>query len=250
MEILFLRPGKRFYSRLFDDFGEKLTLQSKRNIEYFLEAVEEKDRIDIEMLDLKATFTDFPDSIEGLQGYEVIALSNFPSKLLALHPRSQKGLTAPNRLKLVKQFVNEGGGLCMIGGRLGFQGSNSGGEWSGTPIEKVLPVKIKKKGDRVERPKGVTPTVVKYNHPILNPISADWPKLLGYNKTLLRSGSNLLLRADQHPLLSVREVQKGRTAVFASDFIPPWGSIKFTNWKHYNKFWRRLFIWLSGNKEK
>jgi len=44
----------------------------------------------------------------------------------------------------------------------------------------------------------------------------------------------------------VREVGKGRTAMFASDAAPHWGPVEFLEWKNYPLFWSRFFGWLCG----
>lgn len=42
------------------------------------------------------------------------------------------------------------------------------------------------------------------------------------------------------PFLVVRECGRGRTASFASDCAPHWGSSEFHDWEHYGRFWVQL----------
>jgi uncharacterized membrane protein len=88
----------------------------------------------------------------------------------------------PNRLQLIREFVNEGGGLLMVGGYLTFQGIQAKGNYKGSPVEDVLPIELFAHDDRVESPQGVTPTLDKPDHPVLKGLT-DWPEFLGYNRS-------------------------------------------------------------------
>jgi len=61
--------------------------------------------------------TDLPLSLEGLQAYGAVILSDIGSNTLLLHPDVWlHGKPVPNRLKLLRDYVAQGGGLMMIGG--------------------------------------------------------------------------------------------------------------------------------------
>ncbi len=56
-----------------------------------------------------------------------------------LHPDTWlRSKRTPNRLKLLKSYVEAGGGLIMVGGYLSFQGINGSARYHGTPIEEIL----------------------------------------------------------------------------------------------------------------
>ena len=97
----------------------------------------------------------------------------------------------------------------------------------------------------MEKPEGIVPTVKDKNHAIMKRLG-EWPHFLGYNRTVLRPEGRLLAAAGDDPFVAVREVGKGRTAMFASDAAPHWGPVEFLEWKNYPLFWSRFFGWLCG----
>lgn len=189
----------------------------------------------------------FPTTLEALNQYDVVILSDIGANTLLLHPdTSQRGLIIPNRLKLLQAWVEGGGGLAMCGGYLSFAGIYASAKYYRTPIENVLPVDIHTFDDRVETPEGVVAEIVDSNHPILAGIDSEWPALLGYNELVLKPDAHLLARAGDHPLLAVRAVGKGRTLIWASDIGPHWCPTPFLKWEGYGKLWRQALQWLAG----
>src|SRR3954464_4614389 len=84
--------------------------------------------------------TDFPLSLDGLQPYGAVILSDIGANTLLLHPDVWlHGRPVPNRLKLLREYVRGGGGLLMIGGYYSFQGINGGARYHRTPVEEGLP---------------------------------------------------------------------------------------------------------------
>jgi uncharacterized membrane protein len=187
----------------------------------------------------------FPNTREELDKYGAVILSDIGANTLLLHPDTfNKSMRTPNRLKLLREWVHDGGGLLMIGGYLTFQGIDGRGRWHGTPVEEVLPVEISVNDDRVEVPEGINPAPIA-KHPILDGLPQNWPYFLGYNKLSLRSNATLLMAIENsNPFLAVREVEQGRTAAFASDCSPHWGSNEFYDWNYYGQFWTQLVQWL------
>ena len=110
---------------------------------------------------------DFPDSLEKLDAYDVVILSDVGANTLLLPPQVfEQGLRAPNRLKVLRDWVHAGGGLMMAGGYLSFQGFQAKANYHDTPIEDVLPVTILPYDDRVEAPEGAEGVVTDVDHPI------------------------------------------------------------------------------------
>jgi uncharacterized membrane protein len=186
----------------------------------------------------------FPNTMEALQEYGTIILSDIGSNTLLIHPDTfNKSMRTPNRLKLLREWVKAGGGLMMIGGYLTFQGIDARGHWHDTPVEEILPVEIAPNDDRVETPEGINP-LCQMEHPILEGLPKNWPYFLGYNKLKLRSDATQLMSIEENnPFLAVREVGNGRTVAFASDCSPHWGSSEFYDWSHYGQFWTQLVEW-------
>jgi uncharacterized membrane protein len=191
----------------------------------------------------------FPLTLEELSAYDVVILSDIGANTLLLHPDTWlHGQTVPNRLKLLKSWVESGGGLAMAGGYLSFAGIYASAKYYRTPVEEILPVSIHTFDDRVEAPEGVTAEVVNAAHTILAGITGEYPALLGYNETTLKPDAELLLRVGSHPLLAVRSVGQGRTLAWASDIGPHWCPKPFLEWEGYAQIWRQAIQWLSGKQ--
>ena len=187
----------------------------------------------------------FPTAIEALADYDVILLSDIGANTFLLHPDTSRGLIMPNRLKLLKTWVENGGGLAMCGGYLSFAGINASAKYYRSPIETILPVNIHTFDDRVETPEGVVGQVVDATHPILSGITGEWPPLLGYNEVILKPEAQLLVTAGNDPLLATQSVGKGRTLIWASDIGPHWCPPPFLAWEGYASLWQQAIRWLA-----
>jgi len=194
----------------------------------------------------------FPFRLDELNQYDAVILSDIGSNSLLLPPEVWlHSRTVPNRLKLIKQWVQEGGALLMVGGYLSFQGIDGKARWRRTPVEDVLPVTCLPYDDRVEMPEGTTAVTVNQAHPVLSGIDGPWPLLLGVNEVQVRDRADVevvaVLPEDQggHPLLVVGEYESGRTAVWTSDIGPHWLSPDFCAWAGYGQLWKNILGWLT-----
>jgi uncharacterized membrane protein len=200
--------------------------------------------------------TAFPTTLEGLKEYGAVILSDLGANTLLLHPNVWlKGRTVPNRLKLLREYVAQGGGLMMIGGYFSFQGINGAARWHKTPVEEVLPVRCLPIDDRVEVPEGFRPELVRPEHPVLAGLGGEaWPALLGLNEVELKQapGVELLARVPDgeggHPLLAVGTHGQGRTLAWMSDIGPHWLPDSFVAWPGYARLWRQALAWVSGER--
>ncbi|CEG94227.1 glutamine amidotransferase [Propionibacterium freudenreichii] len=189
----------------------------------------------------------FPTTMEELSRYDVVILSDIGSNSLLLSPAVfEQGRPAPNRLRLLAEWVRSGGGLMMAGGYLSFQGFEGKANYAQTPVEDVLPVTIQHWDDRVEEPQGVQGRVVA-EHPVVAGLDQTWPILLGYQRLTTRDDAQLLATAEGDPLLVVRDVGRGRSAAFASDISPHWAPREFTEWQGYSQLFSQLVDWLAHN---
>lgn len=189
----------------------------------------------------------FPLSLDDLSAYDVVILSDVGANTLLLHPDTWlRGQSVPNRLKLLKTWVEGGGGLAMAGGYLSFAGIYGSAKYYRTVVEDILPVNIHPFDDRIEAPEGAPVEVVGAAHPILAGFAGEWPALLGYNETALKPEGELLLKTGDHPLLAVRGVGQGRTLVWTSDIGPHWCPPPFLSWDGYARLWRQAIRWLAG----
>src|SRR6478735_2184472 len=117
----------------------------------------------------------FPFEMAGLSGYYAIILSDIGANTLLLPPAVWlQSKIVPNRLKLIRSYVEAGGGLLMAGGYLSFQGIDGKARWRRTAVEDVLPVTCLPWDDRVEMPEGTTAEVIVPEHPILAGLEGQW----------------------------------------------------------------------------
>ncbi|MFE2772795.1 glutamine amidotransferase [Microbacterium resistens] len=188
----------------------------------------------------------FPQTAEQLAEYDAVLLSDIGSNSLLLHPDTfSLGRPTPNRLTLLKDWVQGGGGLMMAGGYLSFQGFEAKARYHGTAVEEVLPVSLTPYDDRVETPEGVSGSVVA-DHPITSGLDRDWPILLGYQRAQARPDATVLAAIGADPLLAIRTVGAGRTLAFMSDVSPHWAPEEFMSWEGYGPLFARSLRWLAG----
>lgn len=199
--------------------------------------------------------TDFPLTLEGLEAYDAILLSDIGSNTLLLHPDVWlHGKTVPNRLKLIRDYVAGGGGLMMIGGYFSFQGIDGKARWRRTPVEEVLPVDCLPYDDRIEAPEGIVAEVVQPGHPVVAGLDGPWPVLLGVNEVVVKDAPDVEVIArlpDEqggHPLLVAGRHGAGRTLAWTSDIGPHWLPNAFVEWQGYRRLWIQSLDWLTASR--
>ncbi len=189
----------------------------------------------------------FPSSLDALAQYDVVLLSDVGANTLLLPPEVWlHGQPFPNRLDLLREWVERGGGLGMCGGYLSFAGIYASAKYYRTPVEAILPVRIHTFDDRVEAPQGLRPEVVDSAHPVVAGIGGEWPLLLGFNELELKPDAHLIARLGKYPLLASAQVGRGRTLIWASDIGPHWCPETFTRWDGYARLWSQVVGWLAG----
>jgi uncharacterized membrane protein len=190
--------------------------------------------------------TDFPNDVAQLNAYDVVILSDIGADTLLLHPDVfLHGLRRPDPLRAIGEYVASGGGLLMIGGYMSFSGFEGRARYHASSLVDVLPVRMLGHDDRVEEPVGVNPRA-SAQHPILAGIPSEWPYFLGYNRLIAKTSADVLMTVQDDPFLILGSHGSGRTAAFASDCSPHWGSPEFIGWEAYGRFWSQLLTWLSG----
>ncbi len=194
----------------------------------------------------------FPQTMEALSAYDAVVLSDLGANTLLLHPDTWvHSKPTPNRLRLLRDYVGNGGGLLMFGGYYSFQGINGGARYHKTPVEDVLPVTCLPVDDRVEVPEGYAPVVVgPQNHPILMGLGKDWPILLGFNEVTVKDGAEVLATVSSDyrslPLLVTGKYGKGRTVAWTSDVGPHWLPPGFIAWNGYKTLFEQMLGWATA----
>ncbi|MFZ6990741.1 glutamine amidotransferase [Curtobacterium sp. RRHDQ66] len=191
--------------------------------------------------------TDFPETPEALDAYDVVVLSDIGANSLQLAPGVfERSVPGFDRIATLADWVTAGGALMMIGGYLSFSGWQARGAYAGTRIADVLPVDIAPYDDRVERPAGSVATVAAA-HDVLTGVEGTWPALLGYNRTVAKADAVVPVTIDGDPLVALRTEGAGRTAVFTSDCSPHWAPPAFCeDWSGYPALFDGLVRWLTA----
>ena len=188
----------------------------------------------------------FPRTVEQIDGYDIVVISDVGSNSFLLPDetflRSQR---SPNRLRLVAEFVQRGGGLLMVGGYLSFTGIDGKARYGMSPLADALPVTMLTHDDRIEMSDGAQVEVCDPNHPVLGNTPSDWPHLLGYNRLVSKPGATVVARVGDDPMLVVGGYGAGRTAAFASDLAPHWAPQEFLDWPHFGELWKAILDWTA-----
>ena len=191
--------------------------------------------------------TDFPSTVEELNAYNCVIVSDVGANTFLLHPDTfTRGKAMPDRLAVMRDYAHAGGGLIMVGGYLTFQGIDAKAQYAGTAIEEALPVTLSRFDDRKEAPAGVVPEIVAGGHAALAGVPAPWPALLGYNRVEARSEADVLVEVDGDPLVVTWDYGQGRAAAFTSDCGPHWAPPEFVDWAGYGVMWCSLVEWTSS----
>lgn len=204
---------------------------------------------DIEFHHLPCHLVDmeFPSTMEKLKEYQAVFISDVGANtfLLPVETFLQCKKT-PNKLKMLKDYVLEGGGLCMVGGYLSFMGIEGKGRYHNTPVEEVLPVNFLPYDDRVEHPEGIEVKVDSKSHDILEGVPAVISGILGYNRALPKEECQVLAQYDGDPIITIGEFGKGRSIAYATDCAPHWCAAEFCETDGYKRLFQNMVKWLSN----
>jgi uncharacterized membrane protein len=163
----------------------------------------------------------FPISKETLAVYDVVILSDVGSNTFLTNPPTASRTRLPNRLELLRRYVEEGGGLLMCGGYFSFSGVNNIARYGMTSLAAALPVEILNYDDRIEAPQGIIPEIILPEHPVLAGIDhTAWPDFCGYNKLVVKSQALELACFENDPFIVCMDYGEGRSVAFASDCEP------------------------------
>jgi uncharacterized membrane protein len=180
----------------------------------------------------------FLQTAAELLAYDAIVLANVPRTALS-----------DELLGWVEEWIGKrGGGLLMAGGPRSF----GAGGWSGTPVERMLPVEFAGTPDWELAPSVLEPTGADL-HPVWR-LFEDERATRAAIKTLPESlGRNTWVRVKPQsgtPLLAVGAYGRGRTAALATPLSASWSPAFTRQWgegdnRHFAKFARNLTYWLT-----
>lgn len=213
--------------------------------EKWLVAALEEGGYEVEFMPNHLAPEQFPFTVEELKKYDCVILSDIGANTLLLPvPTFTKSEKMPNRAKVIRDYVMDGGALLMVGGYLTFSGVDAKGKWHDTAVQDVLPVEVLTVDDRMEHCEGVRPVTVK-EHEALKEIKTEWPEVLGYNKTIAKPEAFVTATVEGDPFIAFGTYGQGKSAVFTTDCAPHWAPPEFCQWESYNQIWQGIVRWLT-----
>ncbi|WP_392551821.1 glutamine amidotransferase [Orbus wheelerorum] len=245
MKILFI--GESWHIHMIHTKGyDSFTSSRYEEGATFLLDCLKKASVDITYMPAHQVLIEFPTTLQELNQFDSIVISDIGSNTFLLPNKTFYGLEkTPNALNLIKAYVQNGGGLLMIGGYLTFMGIEGKGNWRNSQLAEALPVEMLAYDDRIECPEGVTPKALLSNHSLLAGINNDWPVFLGYNKVMAKENTETVVDINGDPLIVLGNYQQGKVACFTSDCAPHWGSPQFLQWESYTKLWLNILQAIS-----
>ncbi|GAA0603259.1 glutamine amidotransferase [Sporichthya brevicatena] len=191
----------------------------------------------------------FPTAAAELAQFDVVVISDIGANSFLLCDETflHSQLTV-NRLELLADYVEQGGGLVMVGGYLSFSGIEGRARYGRSPLARVLPVEMFDRDDRVELPEGFQAQVDLPEHPALGGTPPQWPTLLGYNQFVAKPEATVVASRGDDPILVTGSYGAGNTVAFASDLAPHWAPPQFMNWEHYPRLWEAILTWAAAGR--
>lgn len=212
---------------------------------YLTQALTSDPQIDVTHIKPGDSLEAFPRDLETLKTFDAVILSDIGADSILFYMNRDIAPMGPNRLKLLKQYVNEGGGLMMIGGWSSFGGWGGQARYADTPVEQVLPVKIKDGDDRVEAPEGCTFERWDADHPIAWGLPLKEPFVLtGYNRFQADPDVQVVAWIGDDPAVVAGSYGAGRTLAVATDCAPHWAGTMI-QWSGYGPFWIGCVRWMT-----
>lgn len=200
----------------------------------------------VDYIPAHAIETQFPTDPAWIEKYDLITISDVGvNSFLLTRNVFNKSNTEGNRLSIIRDHVEGGAGLLMVGGYLSFSGIDAKARYADSPLADLLPVDVLRVDDRAEHPEGAQIAVLAADHEALGGVGTEWPAMLGYNVTTAKSGAEVLATINGDPLVATITAGKGRAAVFTSDMSPHWAPPAFMEWPEYGTMWNALSDWAA-----
>jgi uncharacterized membrane protein len=216
---------------------------------FFRDALRSFPEVEVTHIPNHLVMSSLPTTVEELRQFDVVVISDCGRNTLTMYPNMFVVPMGPDRVRVIADYVRQGGSLIMAGGYLSFQGYQAKANYHGSAIEDVLPVTISVTDDRVEATEGAVVQVLHGEHAVLAGIPDAWPKFLGYQRVAAKAGADVLaVIGDGDPFIAVWSVGSGRAMAFTSDLAPHWGT-DFVTWEHYGTFWNQAIAWLAGSED-
>lgn len=182
---------------------------------------------------------EFPGTPADLLTNNVLVICNINSKSFT-----------PAQQQSILDFVRNGGGVLLLGGRFAF-----GSQWAGTPLAELAPVSFVGTGfDLTNAVKGLA-MAAGPDRLGGKPAALHWekaPRVFWYHAVNPKPEARIAVVADGHPLLITGTCGKGRVALFAGSVMgdPPAGTLPFWQWDDWPRLMGDTLAWLAVSSDR
>jgi hypothetical protein len=150
----------------------------------------------------------------------------------------------PERVKMIREFVSQGGGLVVLGGYWAY----SRGAYDGTPLAEMLPVTFPPENRIPSNPGGLVLHAAPHATWQLPSDFAAQPAAFYVQTLAPKAGSDVQLLAGDKPAVVSGTFGKGRVVAFAltANGDAPAGVVPFWDWPQWPQFMGRAIDWAAG----
>lgn len=177
-----------------------------------------------------------PTELADFQRYSTIVLINVDAPALG-----------PARLEAIRQFVENGGGLVVLGGYWAFER----GAYANTPLAELLPVELQSRGDLPQDRAGI----------VLSPAtSSDWkwnkldfsaqPRAFFLHSLKPKPEAKVILQAGELPAMIAGTFGKGRVVASALTVngLPTENALAYWDWADWPALLGQAIEWAGANR--
>jgi len=170
---------------------------------------------------------------EDLRRFSVIVIANLDAPTVT-----------PARLKAIREFVAQGGGLVVLGGYWAF----SRGAYAGTPLEEMLPVTFPPEHRIPPHRAGLALRPAPQASWKLPPDFGAQPMAFYVQTLVAKAGSEVQLLAGDKPALVSGTFGKGRVVALAltANGDGAAGVMPFWDWPHWPQLLAQALDWAAG----
>ncbi len=175
--------------------------------------------------------TPFPGTVGGLYQYDAVLMEDIDCRALA-----------PSQLALLRQYVEDGGGLAVFGGWFSY----GAGDLQNSALAEILPLQVGQAPFGLKR----TAAVLKPASHTLGPKTAPWVDNLvcPWSHDLAAAPeAQVLIRQGESPWLAARPAGQGRALACAGTLFgeAPAGKLLFWEWPGWAGFEAGMLRWLA-----
>lgn len=189
---------------------------------------------------------EFPNTLEGLQQYDAVIISDVGANTFYLHHDTfYAGKATPNLPELIRA-VRRRGRRTGHDGRLsdlhGDRGKGPVAQYAGRAGAAVTMLPC---DDRREHPEGIHAVLCARDDAITHGLPQELPALFGYNALTAKAQAKVLIHYESDPILTVWEYGKGRSFAWASDCAPHWMPEEFCQSDCNRTLWSNVLRWAA-----